>query len=52
MEPRKERADHKARQQQRGQEPGFRSLANKSISNSRLEMVKGAGRSGMWLEVS
>lgn len=52
MEPRKERADHKARQQQRGREPGFRSLANKSISNSRLEMVKGAGRPGTWLEVS
>lgn len=49
---RKERADHKARQQQRGRETVFRSLANKNISNSRLDMVKQAGRPGMWLKVN
>lgn len=48
---RKERGDHKARQQQCGREPVFRSLANKNISNSRLGMVKQAGRPGMWLKV-
>lgn len=49
---RKERANHKARQQQGGGEPVFRSLANKNISNSRLGIVKQAGRPGMWPKVS
>lgn len=32
---RRKRADHRAREQQCGQETGFRSLANKSITNNR-----------------
>lgn len=49
---RKERAEQKAWQQQAAQEPGFRALFNKSISNIRLGMFQGAGRTGTWLEVS